>query len=111
MSFPGAEVAVGIVSALIVKHKIDQWAKLIVSLVVSGMATFLSVFGLTLSGLLSTPATYNRIGWNVAFSVATASAASAGAIYWKWRTAKLSKGESAMVPADIKGPPEGFLKE
>jgi hypothetical protein len=87
---------------------LERWLALATALAVSGLVTFLSVFGATGIALLSAPATYNRIGWDLAFALVTGSAAAGGAIYRKYYKSKLAKDEPAEVPADIKGPPAGF---
>jgi hypothetical protein len=108
MGLPGEEILGSLLSTLIIRHKLDQWAKLVIALAVSGVATWLAVFGAVGATLLSAPATYQRIGWDLAFALVTACAAAAGAIYRKYARSPLSRGEPAEVPADIKGPPAGF---
>ncbi len=80
----------GIIGSLITKHAINQWAKLLVSLIVT---SFVSGMGVTGSALMAGTKPLPAIGAGMV--------ASAVNVAFLWYRSKLTKGVSIALPQNI----------
>lgn len=104
----GETALVGAISAFLTQRKIDRWARLILSCLISGACTLLGIFGS--SGIAHLIAGQS-IGLSLAFALCEACVATSGILYFTWRKSPLTKGMPISVPVIVEQAEREQLKQ
>jgi len=94
----GETAIAGIITGIIRTNKMDQWARLILSVLASGSVTFLTTMG---AGGLAHLNAGLRPSLALAFAFFEACGTTAGIIWFKWLHDPLTKGMALSAPGSV----------
>jgi fucose 4-O-acetylase-like acetyltransferase len=103
----GEEVISGVINGFFTRHKIDKWARLILSCTSTALCTFFFTFG---SAGITHLSLGHRPGLALTYATFEASISMSALVLYRWTQSDLTKGMPISVPGSLEQSKDKILQ-